>query len=94
VINFNFIRHLYILSIDGVEKGQIENPHSLLVRGIGLFGPYFFSYGDDRKLNFYMPNGTVEYKAVQENKPEMSEMEMMQADMVSDQPIKNKMRKF
>ena len=37
----------------GELKGIIKMEHSLLVRGAGIFGNYFFTYGDDRKLVFH-----------------------------------------
>ena len=66
------------MGLDGAEKGNIENPHNLLVRGMGLFGPFFFSYGDDRKIFFYKPDGTVQHKKVEPEGQQLSEMEMLQ----------------
>jgi hypothetical protein len=87
---------LEVRNFEGRLIAKIKAEHAGLVRGAGLFGNYFFSYADDRKLNFYEQKDFVDFEGkIEVDEEKQSDVEKEGMDMiVDDEDIQQQMRAF
>lgn len=66
--------------MNGELQAVINVAHNTLCRGAGVYGNYFYTYGDDKKLIFYK-----EKEEEEEDEGKLSDVEKAQQDMVIEE---------